>query len=277
MKTKILIVFVIFLLFLPSFSFSESQPPVPSPTKNSNEPHQRTDTTSQKPNMISSSSDKLPTLINLPIPQSTYIKTPEVSNNIDNESSADRWLIVFFTAALVFVGVLQCLTYRSQTRQLKQTNDLMKDTTERQLRAYIGVPGGTIKLLKNLDGVKAHVMVNSKNAGQTPAYNVRSWIALQIAIYPLNKTLVQPPPDAKYPISILSPGSEHSLFSDITITSEQLPLLGTIQATIYVYGEILYKDVFEKEWFTKYRFLYGGDEGTQGNRLRIDLEGNEAN
>ena len=273
MKTKIIIVFVIFLLFLPSISFSESKPPSPRPAKTSNEPN----TTSQKPNMVSSSPDKVPPLIKSPIPPQAYINTSEASNKIDNESSADRWLIVFFTAALVVVGVLQWLTYRIQTRQLKQTNNIMKDTAERQLRAYIGVPGGTIQLQKNPDGVKAHVMVNSKNAGQTPAYNVRSWIALQIATFPLNEILVQPPPDAKYPISILSPGSEHSLFNDIIITSEQLLLLGTTQATIYVYGKILYKDVFGKEWFTKYRFLYGGDEGTQGDRLRIDLEGNEAN
>jgi len=152
----------------------------------------------------------------------------------------------------------------------------MQDTAQRQLRAYICIPGATIKLIKKSDSMYAHVVLRYKNAGQTPGYDVKTWIALDIAEYPLNKILVQHPQDAKYTPIIISPGSEQYLVNETVITPEQRPMIGTAKATLYVYGEVLYRDVFGIERFTKYRLLYGGDEGTFGEKLRPDLEGNEA-
>jgi hypothetical protein len=63
-----------------------------------------------------------------------------------------------------------------------------------------------------------------------------------------------------------------------------LPILGTPQATLYVYGEITYRDAFKDERLTNFRMIYGGPEppslvvkgGVNTARLKADSEGNTA-
>ena len=64
-----------------------------------------------------------------------------------------------------------------------------------------------------------------------------------------------------------------------------LAVLGTQEFTLYVYGEIRYRDIFGNEQFTKFRLIHGGTEPTQktvgkdGSEqwlLKPDSEGNEA-
>jgi len=52
--------------------------------------------------------------------------------------------------------------------------------------------------------------------------------------------------------------------------------IGTPEGTIYVYGEICYKDVFGNEHFTKYRLMHGGPEKPPPGVLSPCEEGNEA-
>lgn len=66
---------------------------------------------------------------------------------------------------------------------------------------------------------------------------------------------------------------------------EFMQIIGTPKFTLYVYGEIRYKDAFGKERFTRYRLIHGGTEGvrmvrdkdgTENWMLKPDAEGNEA-
>ncbi|MDL1981669.1 MAG: hypothetical protein LWX02_09425 [Deltaproteobacteria bacterium] len=295
MKKHLFIVFAILCLFANS-TIAKSEPPSPTPTKTSNEPKShpkgQKNTTSNQQQITdrSISSD------NSAITQQTKPPANDKSDKKDSNATTNWWIVVF-TAVLALAAVAQFFTALFQLRRLRQTVEVTKEaadaakksadatertvlamqaTAQRQLRAYVCVPGATIKMLKKTDGTYAHVVLRYKNAGQTPGHDVRTWIALHIAEYPLNKVLVQPPHDAKYSPFIISPGSEQFLPNEIRITPEQLPVFGTIKATLYVYGEILYRDVFGIERLTNYRLLYGGDEGTFGTRLRPDLEGNEA-
>ena len=61
-------------------------------------------------------------------------------------------------------------------------------------------------------------------------------------------------------------------------------MIGTASLTLYVYGELRYRDTFGKDWATKYRLIHGGNEGTgkrtgkdgdEGWLLKPDAEGNE--
>ena len=63
-----------------------------------------------------------------------------------------------------------------------------------------------------------------------------------------------------------------------------LPVLGTPQATIYVFGRTTYLDIFGHEWYTDYRLIHGGPEpvrlenkdGVMVGKLRTDTSGNKA-
>ena len=46
---------------------------------------------------------------------------------------------------------------------------------------------------------------------------------------------------------------------------------------LYSFGEYRYRDAFEQERFTKYRFMVGGDTGFNESAMSPYKEGNEAN
>jgi hypothetical protein len=95
------------------------------------------------------------------------------------------------------------------------------------------------------------------------------------------------PEDLRKGAETLAPGRK-SIFVAPRKPPLQAPyraLLGTEKFTLYVYGEVHYRDIFGKEQFTKYRLIHGGAEGTRrilgkdGTEqwlLGPDAEGNEA-
>jgi hypothetical protein len=73
--------------------------------------------------------------------------------------------------------------------------------------------------------------------------------------------------------------------STVPLPPNILPIVGTPNATLFVHGEVRYRDIFSTERFVKYRLMHGGNEPTEniveGNEqkwfLKPDAEGNESN
>jgi hypothetical protein len=193
----------------------------------------------------------------------------------NNEKKTDWW-IVYATVALAVVGSLQLFAFILQAKRLKQTINVMKDTTQRQLRAYVCISGGTIKFDRK-DAPVVHV--EYKNSGQTPAYDVCGWHHIWITGYPLTEELPEPPKSFTTSQSIIPPGGHAFILipKDPPVPAQSVHLLGTPEGTIYIYGEIRYRDAFRVNRFTKYRLMYGGPEGIHGEHLKPHTEGNEAN
>jgi len=270
-------VFVIILTFTSySLSFSTtSTPKALSETPNNGQQiHSAPDTSYQQTNhqkenthspMVGLSSDT----------EKSKQEPPNYSTKVNDKKETEWWL-VYFTGALVFVGVLQFLTLIIQARQFWQTNKVMRNTTHMQLRAYVCVSGGTIKFDRK-DAPVAHV--EYRNSGQTPAYDVQGWHHIWIAGYPLTEELPEPSKSFMTSHSIIPPGGHAFMLipKKPSVPAQSVHLLGTPEGTIYIYGEIRYKDAFGVERLTKYRFMYGGPEGVHGAYLKPHTEGNEAN
>jgi hypothetical protein len=158
---------------------------------------------------------------------------------------------------------------------LWRQNNHMRDSSERQLRAYVGISVGYIDF-KNRIPI---AYVKFKNAGQTPAYDVRTWIHTWYERHPLTVNLPVPDDGFERGKSIIHPGGHESISSPPKnpICADHFGFVGTEEWTIYVYGEIQYRDAFGKQRYTKYRLIYGGPEGGSSGRLCADTEGNEAN
>ncbi len=88
-------------------------------------------------------------------------------------------------------------------------------------------------------------------------------------------------------VSILSPDSRHTLVIPVKmpIRPQDLPLLYTREHTVYVYGHVVYEDIFGDEWNTDYRFFCGGPDGVRTKKnshdvllglMQPDSEGNTA-
>lgn len=186
----------------------------------------------------------------------------------------------WFTEMLVGVGVLQFLVLGVQACVFWRTLHQMRDTSQRQLRAYICVTRSHAKIGERIEG-EVHI----KNFGQTPAYDVRQWMSVWVEAHPLGVVLPEPEPTFRMARAVLGPGDPL-----IMRARQNLPApganLGTPEATIYVYGRVLYRDAFGEQRQTSYRLIFGGPEAvspeiarTEQNftvLLKPDLEGNEA-
>jgi hypothetical protein len=170
-------------------------------------------------------------------------------------------------------------------RSSDKARALAEDTAKRQLRAYICVNTAALELFSPNQPTP---IVNFKNCGQTPAYDVRCWIHTWIAHYPLTETLPIPPEDFMMASNTLGPGGTTHMVAPKKAPLDQFTtnMLGTATATYFVYGRVTYKDVFGRQWYTNYRLMYGGPREQIDNRkadgkdqvwvLSPDVEGNEA-
>ena len=139
-------------------------------------------------------------------------------------------------------------------------------TVRAQLRAYVGVPSGKIMVVPDPAKLVVTVNVRMKNFGQTPAHEVQCWAAVVTA-----QTF-----SAKFNSHQTLIGAKISLFPQDAQTvkfSHELSVLpGTDPIGIFIFGHIIYRDVFGNPWRTNFRFTGDLETGS----LASCEEGNEA-
>jgi hypothetical protein len=161
---------------------------------------------------------------------------------------------------------------------------LMAETAQRQLRAYVCLDSAAVIFP---EPAVLDAQIKFKNCGQTPAYDVRGWIHTWFAEYPLKDELPNPPDDMRKGAETLAPGRVSTFISarKPPLPPQCLSVLGTPKFTLYVYGKVVYRDIFGKEQFTNYRLIYGGNDCVRSRPdenggelwlLNPDSEGNEA-
>jgi hypothetical protein len=173
----------------------------------------------------------------------------------------------------------------------------MRESSERQLRAYVVAEVGSIVNIANPVEVPGVTLTPTearaafpwgpiakiaiKNAGQTPAYHVGHWGSICFREYPLASPLPSNPHTARPMPSIMGPGTIATklfLFGP-SLTPQQISDLRAGSGAVYVYGEVTYRDAFGNERFTNYRLMYhiiGGAIGVSTD-LSFTEDGNEAN
>lgn len=228
------------------------------------------------------------------------------SKKTEKENLDTQRKLTLFTGALALVAALQLVAMvwqgyvqwstlgaiRVQASQMiragAQTERIigsMTDTAVRELRAYVCLSGALIKFKQER---APEVQIHMKNCGKTPAYEMRWWIHQWIAVHPLNQILPEPPENFPMSTTTLPPGEKpHMMLTKVPtpIPEQLMPLFGTPQMTLYIYGRVTYKDAFGNSRYTNYRLMYGGKEsaaplheenGILTGLLRPDTEGNEA-
>jgi hypothetical protein len=150
----------------------------------------------------------------------------------------------------------------------------MRESSERQLRAYVVAESGNIVNVANPDPMPAGSVykptgaehaypwgpiayIRIKNAGQTPAFDVRHWGEICFREFPLTSEF----PWNKKGVpaaSMLGPGifSTKTLFFGPELTLQEIASLKDGTGGIYVHGEITYRDAFGKKHITNYRLVH---------------------
>jgi hypothetical protein len=123
---------------------------------------------------------------------------------------------------------------------------------ERQLRAYVNVDGAEVSFKPG----ETVALVSIKNSGQTPAYNVRHRTVIWVAECPLNSVLPAGPPSLLKSKSTISSQDILTMIGNHPISEQQKTAVAEGTMAIYVYGHVIYTDVFRKNRKTKFRLMY---------------------
>jgi hypothetical protein len=209
------------------------------------------------------------------------------------------WWVVIIAGLTGLAIAIQAREMRKATTVMQGQLSQMRDSSERQLRAYVISESSTIFNVSNPVPIfpgqvfkptgaeitnpacGPGVRIQIKNAGQTPAYDVAHWGNICFREFPLKSHLPARDPNFMPVKSVLGPGipSTKLLFMPQALTAKEVADLRAGNAAVYVYGEISYRDTFGKDWYTKYRVMHhplGGAIGVSTDLTFCD-EGNEAN
>jgi hypothetical protein len=186
-------------------------------------------------------------------PTQTLAGQPEAKGSREHkESEAERWIAIG-------TGILALGTLALAGVALVQRSDLDK-ASKRQLRAYVALDhlyfpieehamqiGGPVRSLAKM------LYVRVKNYGQTPSFDTSIWFQadtnrptnLNVDAAGSGKQMLHP--SMHYPMANPEPGS-----------------LGPYGQDGWVWGQVVYRDIFERWWRTNFLYRYQPPYGGKG-------------
>jgi hypothetical protein len=161
------------------------------------------------------------------------------------------------------IAATQTRLTRQQLAIAKESADAAKasvDAVVVQLRANIGIKNADIT---NMDGPGPwYVTLVFENFGETPAYDLTMWGAFHVRPAGVVARFKNRDEDRSVGSnSMLAQHAEIEQGHKIQLTYEQQIALTQGKATLYVYGDIRYRDAFKNDRFFRYRYMCGGEAG----------------
>jgi hypothetical protein len=183
------------------------------------------------------------------------------------EKSATYVWLALLTAAVAVIALFQLIALT-----------MFIATTRRHQRAYVFASGAEIVDLEI--GGAPIVQIEIKNSGQTPAYELTHAWRCGVFDYPLQQKLLLPHNNDPVSWPHLGPGA--SAQARRAAEKKQIANGGAVELTnravaFFVYGEIRYRDTFNKIRFTRYVFYHTGMPRMGPGQLIAYEKGNEAN
>ena len=165
-----------------------------------------------------------------------------------SEFRLENWQLSDKIAAVaIVVGFLQFVA-------LIVTFLIMARTARRQLRAYVSADTCAVSDAAGKE-IPNKIGISVRNAGQTPAHDLRSWVATGLHEFPLRDPLGRLSEDHPMVASVLNPGDHKTLIVDWPTYSVDPAEVNAGTVAVYLWGEILYKDVFGYRRHTTFRFF----------------------
>jgi hypothetical protein len=149
-------------------------------------------------------------------------------------------LLVGVTVGLIGVGAL---TIRK-----------MRDTEQRQLRAYVFIDGGSFKVAGRRPGnprLQGHI--DLKNFGQTPAYDFRIWTGVGV----FDTENVPLPESVGQTSGTIGPGAHSNSTAAVDISGTDMTELRLRNRVAIMWGAITYVDAFNVQRFYKFHVRNG--------------------
>jgi hypothetical protein len=156
------------------------------------------------------------------------------------------------------------------------------DIALRQARAYITVDGVDMSNIDDdlmtigPDKIPS-IRLTIRNAGLTPAHNVRARVSARIETFPPPRGLFKLFPHGTGQGFMLAPGVKSVLEvgAGQPLNDSQKTLFGLGRLGAYLFGQIDYIDEFGEKRCTRFRMMAGGSVGFMGTAMHNMDEGNE--
>jgi hypothetical protein len=250
MKLRPIAIALALLAALASDSWGQSQEPSQRPTE-VGQPKQDQPQTAKQPTPADQRGTETAPVIVKVLPTQPTAEQAKQDAKDREEKAANEYEAIKFNKALVIIGAFQLavfigqlLVFGWQARRLRQTVDVMTDTAERQLRAYVVItsaePGW------NAAG-DFTATVKFTNCGQTPAYNVSisrdvralNWEAPQFPTIGAAAT-------SKFTLAKDQPMEIELVLNNVAGTSDMRGQRFDGDRSIYIFGEATYHDIFRE-------------------------------
>lgn len=289
MLKKLIGLFIIILLFAIAVN-AQSQRPSPSVRILSNQEKPESDKHKNDSPQNQRGTDQWPLFIKMVPSPNAKDEAAQAKKDKEEQMAANRRaeITTYFIAGATTIQAIALII----------TIIVMIWVAIRQLRAYvfvdtidmfniippppkIEIPPGAWVYQPN-SGPLAFIVI--KNSGNTPAHGVLNWGEIYFKEFPLTSDL--PYGDRNAPGLIktkfdMPPGGKTSKAIRIAqpLSDNEVAQLRSGTHAIYVYGDIIYKDVFYRKRSTSFRFFINGIIGFThlSNTMSGYGEGNEAN
>lgn len=155
---------------------------------------------------------------------------------------------------------------------------VMKNTGERQLRAYVTIVGGHIRphIVNGQQGLE--IFIQFKNSGQTPGYGFSTWRDKRIDVAGARPFTDPPAIGQRGATSIIGPGATADLTTYIAPVNNAAgnPLL-TGASRVFIWGQIDYRDIYGEPRHFKFKCWNSENFANNIWGLSPHPEGYEAN
>jgi hypothetical protein len=236
----------------------------------------------QQPQPEQRGTDQAPFIVKIQQPEQAQAKS-EAGSAQRPEQRGSGWLSGWTLSDQI--AAIASLVAFFQFLALIGTVWVMVVNGRRQLRAYVFLEsssltdGATLEPPNDAFVNVPGCIMQFRNSGQTPAYQVVTWAAIDV-IEPINQNKLIVPK-----LLIVGPGylgangtMPKMVRLPRVLTEEEIDDIRAGRREIYVYGRIEYRDAFKRKRFSNFRLHYGGQYPPgKGFVMFICDNGNETN
>jgi len=271
---------IVLFAFLASCLALASQIPAPGAGEQNKHPQTKSQGGENGSNADQRGTESSPLVVKVVLPHDTNPATKSNPQEQDNEPPHEWWVIVPTIALALFTLVLAIYTWKlwGTTKRVAQE---AKNSSERQLRAYVEAPTGNPLLREWLNGILPVVQVNFRNVGETPAYDMTSALRLEVLDFPYTGTF-GPPEQTRGGPAVVNPGQgrfiscatdqpvSNAVRQDIERTAVEAG-----SKALYLWGWVHFLDAFGKRQSVNFRLCFRGQFVRAAPWIYCD-EGNDA-
>ena len=264
MKIKTIIIFVIFLLFLPSISFSESQPPPPRPAKTSENPQGHANSTQKNTNDIKEISEQRPLHIYLDTNTKQPHKATSKKEDKSSNKSPSNWWLIIFTCTLAICAIIQVVVMIRQNRSIAKQINIANESIRLTNKAFISANRPRLRIRNIIFGgfIQNDIgptWIHISNVGGSEAKDINLFAVFALKnegfrIEPWTENL---PNSIWYGKNILAPGEEATY--ELRSKPDVMPSImeiGFNRQVLSIIGKIRYRDANDTERETSFGWTY---------------------